>query len=178
MCRGMPTSAAARSAGFASAYIPTIGGTVELTATLWDKNGNEVNAPITFMSEDPSIAEVNVVDGKAVVTGLKKGGTSIYAYGAGLSAQSYISVGSNAETSASLVKIIPGMDSISMKRNQTTDLIIATVPANWTFTNLAVASSNSSVATAQIVLGKLRISALNEGTAVITVSEGSISGRE
>lgn len=159
----------------ASLYIPTVGGTEELTARLWDRNGNEVSAPITYRAEDPSIAKVETKNGKTIVTGIKAGTTSIYAFGAELSAQSFVSVGSNPEESKTLIKIIPFMDSVTMKRNQKIDIDFTTVPSDWTLKNPRVVSSNTNVISASIVNGKIRLDAKSEGSAIVTLSEGSIS---
>lgn len=160
----------------ASAYIPNIGDKVELSATLWDKNGNKVNAPVTFRAEDPSIVELQKgQDNKVEVIGLKKGTTTVYVNGAELSAQSFISVGVNAEESSKLLKIIPGMDSLELKKNQKETIAISSVPANWPYKNLTVVSSRETVAEGKIVNGKLEITATGEGSAVLTISEGSVS---
>ena len=123
------------------------------------------------MTQSAADEDGNVV---ATVKGLKKGSTSVYAFGAGLSAQSFVSIGSNPEQSTILLKLIPGMDSVRLQKNQTVELALSTVPVGWVYQNLQVASSRNSVATGEIRNGKLLIKAYGEGTAIITVSEGSV----
>lgn len=158
-----------------SLYLAYEGAKADLTTILYDKNGNVVQESVEYKAEDPSIVELNKTQTGVEVTALKKGATSVYAYSNGVSSQSYIMVGEKALADDKLVKIIPSMDNVTMKKNQVQDVALTAVPASYQFQNLVVASNRTNVATASIENGALRIKALGEGTAVITVSEASVS---
>ena len=158
-----------------SVYLASVGDKIELTTVLYDKYGNVVKENVEYKAEDPSVVSLKKTQNGVEVTALKKGTTAVYAYCGSISSQSFIMIGDGVAEDDTLLKIIPSMTTLEMKKNQIQDVTLTAVPSSYQFKALAVASNRTDVAIASVKNGLVEITAVGEGTATITVSEGKIS---
>ena len=154
----------------------TPGESTTLTANLYDKKGNPVNSSVQFYTTDGSVATVEASGNTATVTAHADGVTSIVARSADVEAQTYISVSSQPQDQDDRLKaIIPGMSNVTLAKNESISVNIATVPTNFAGAITAV-SNRSNVATATVTGKTVTINAIGNGVANITLSSGSIMG--
>ncbi len=171
------TPVASVSVAPASAVVP-VGGTVQLTATPKDANGNALTGrTVTWSSSATSVA---TVDGSGLVTGVGAGSATITATSEGRSGSSVITVTATSVPVAS-VSVTPA--SATVQVGGTVQLTATPKDANGNALagrTIAWASSNTSVATVSgtglvtgLAVGSVTITATSEGksgTASITVT--------
>ncbi len=158
-------------------YLEKIGDSAELTAVVYDKKANVLAEEVVFSISDSTVAEIEETADGVKVTALKKGTTTITARCGNVSADAFVMVGEEYIVTPEdvLLKLIPSQNSIELKKNQVKDITVSAVPSSWNFENLAAVSDNTAVAEAEVEGSIIRISAVGEGTAAVTISEGDIS---
>jgi uncharacterized protein YjdB len=159
-----------------SAYIQ-VGKTAEFEARLYDKKGDEVFAEVDFSITDPSVASLFAEDNKVTVEGLSAGTATIYAKSGDAEALAFVSVGKEAEpvvVDTTLVKIIPGMSQITLKKGEVVKVNISTVPSDNTDVITGL-SSQENVATIFVDGREATITAIGNGSAILTLTNGTIT---
>ena len=149
-----------------SAALDAIGQTVQLTATVYDRNGQPIVDPAAWSSSDEAVASVSET---GLVTALKNGRTQITARAGAASASITVSISQNA------VRIVIMPESAALDAIGQTVQLTATVydrngqpivdPAAWSSSDEAVASVSDTGL----------VTALKNGTAQITARAGAAS---
>lgn len=157
-----------------SAYIQ-VGRTVDFTARMFDRKGNEVYSDVSFSITDPSVASLTTKGSKVTAKGLKAGMATIYAKSGEVEAPAFVSVGTedSQQPIPSLVRIIPGMNLVKMKKGEIVQMNISTVPADNSDAVYA-ASNRTNVVKASVTGRRLTLTATGIGAATVTVSSGSV----
>ena len=165
-----------------------VGSTVQLTATLRDSLGKQLDEPTDWESSDPSIASV---DSAGVVTGVKADSTQIIARSDGVEEGIKITVFARKVTPAPAAVIEVTPSRVSLQRGEREQLRATLKDAggntlsgravNWTSNEPSIASVSQTGVVAGLREGSATITAKSEaaqGTARVSVSPASVAAIE
>ncbi len=151
------------------------GETLQMTAYVYDADGNLLDTSVTWSSEDPSIA---TVDGNGLVTGVAEGSTTISAAAGEKKGQGSVNVGSGGPPPAS-VTVTPATASVPVGGSVQLsaevlddDGNVLDVTVTWSSSSTGVATVSSSGLVSGTALGDATITARVKnvsGTAYVTV---------
>ena len=151
-----------------SAALDAIGQTVQLTATVYDRNGQAISAPAAWSSSDEAVASVSAT---GLVTALKNGTARITARAGNASASITVSISQNA------VRIVIMPESAALDAiGQTVQLSAEVYDRNGQAISDPVAWSSSDEAVASVSETGL-VTALTSGSVKITARAGAASAR-
>lgn len=155
----------------AATVLTDVGQTVRLTATVRDRNGNQIaNPSVRWSSSDPTVA---TVDQSGFVTAVKRGACTITATAGDTAGQARVSVGPPVPASIDITPDAAGLTAIGQTvqfKAEVRDQYGATVPG------VALAWSSSDTSVAGVDSTGLAV-ATGKGIAVITAKVGEAVGR-
>ena len=149
-----------------AAAIVDVGGTVQLTATVRNANGDILSVPVRWATLTPAVAPVST---GGLATGVIKGTVPIVATFGGVGGSSVIIVG------AVVDQVIVEPDQVTLLAGETVQLSATVLDAEGNILPVSVTWSTSDPAVATVDAGGL-VTAVSTGTADIVATSGSVEG--